>query len=117
MSLNELAHKIHVNSVKKGFWTDEVPVGWELMAKLLLINSEVAEALEELRNHPLSEYPMPGYLCDVITGKPEGFSVELADALIRTLDLMYECGIDIDEVVKAKMEFNATRPYKHGKSV
>lgn len=117
MTLNTIAEDINDYSHSHGFWDDNVPMGYKVMAKLLLINSEVAEATEELRRKPLIDWPAPGFMCDVISGKPEGFSVELADALIRTLDLMYECGIDIDYVVKMKMAYNKTRPYKHGKSV
>ena len=47
--------------------------------------------------------------------KPEGFVVEIADAVIRLLDLSAGLGIDIDAHVCYKLEYNATRPYKHGK--
>lgn len=49
------------------------------------------------------------------SGKPIGLPSELADVLIRVLDLMNYLEIDIDYNVEVKMAFNATRPYKHGK--
>ena len=49
-------------------------------------------------------------------GKPEGYPTELADIIIRTLDLAYMLGIDIDAAVQEKLAFNATRGHKHGKT-
>lgn len=40
---------------------------------------------------------------------------ELADALIRLLDLTAHLGIDIERHIELKMQYNALRPYKHGK--
>jgi NTP pyrophosphatase (non-canonical NTP hydrolase) len=49
------------------------------------------------------------------TGKPEGFPVELADAVIRLFGLAYEAGIDLPAAIEEKLAYNATRPFKHGK--
>ena len=40
---------------------------------------------------------------------------EIADAVIRIFDLAGIYGIDLDWHVRAKMAYNETRPYKHGK--
>lgn len=48
--------------------------------------------------------------------KPEGFGVELADAVIRILDLMQEKGLPVRGLFASKMAYNETRPYKHGKA-
>jgi hypothetical protein len=40
---------------------------------------------------------------------------ELADVIIRALDLSARLGIDIDRAVLAKHEYNKTRPILHGK--
>ena len=50
-------------------------------------------------------------------GKPEGYPTELADIIIRTLDLAYMLSIDIDAAVQEKLAFNATRGHKHGKAI
>lgn len=47
--------------------------------------------------------------------KPEGFGVELADAVIRIADLAYLTGIDLEALIREKHQYNATRPYKHGR--
>ena len=47
--------------------------------------------------------------------KPEGVPAELADVVIRCFDMADYYGIDLEEAILEKHEFNKTRPYKHGK--
>ena len=127
-SLNELARDINENAVLHGFW-DEVRNYGETLA---LIHSEISEALEEHRaGKPAAYVPVHQEGCQHSEGeaqpslecmkycKLEGHVVELADALIRILDLVhveakYE-GVDFEMLVERKMIYNANRPYKHGK--
>jgi hypothetical protein len=46
--------------------------------------------------------------------KPTGVDAELADVLIRVLDIMYSRGVNIDMLVREKMAYNETREYRHG---
>jgi hypothetical protein len=46
--------------------------------------------------------------------EPHGVPTELADILIRVLDLFRAWNLDADTVVQDKMLFNDHRPYKHG---
>jgi NTP pyrophosphatase (non-canonical NTP hydrolase) len=46
--------------------------------------------------------------------KPEGIPSELADVIIRVLDMCGALGIDIAAALADKMAFNETRPYRHG---
>lgn len=46
--------------------------------------------------------------------EPHGVPTELADILIRVLDLFAAWGLDPDTSVRDKMEFNKHRQYKHG---
>jgi hypothetical protein len=46
--------------------------------------------------------------------KPEGFAVELADAIIRIFDLAEALNLSIEEALVVKARYNDTRPYKHG---
>ncbi|HEX5437177.1 MAG TPA: hypothetical protein VFW98_08455 [Gemmatimonadaceae bacterium] len=79
--------------------------------RIALMHSELSEALEEYRaGHALTEV----YERD---GKPEGYPIELADVIIRILDHCTAEGIDIQGAVLRKMEYNATRPHRHGGKV
>ncbi len=108
-SLNTLADEIYENNVRHGF-TAQAGEETNIDRHLMLIVGEVAEAQEELRSgHGVHEVY---YRED---GKPEGFGMEIADAIIRALGLAAELELDIDALVRDKMSFNETRPYKHGR--
>lgn len=129
VNINETAAKIHRTAKQHGFWNKERNFGEMLM----LVTSELAEALEEDRaGRPLvwakctecgesrmfSNWPEGpnGWLCHGLPLKPEGAAVELADALIRILDMMHSTKVDIEEVIRIKMNYNDTREHMHGKS-
>lgn len=74
----------------------------------MLMVTELAEAMEEFRSgFPINEI----YYKD---GKPEGVPIELADVVIRIGNFCGANGIDLEEAVCKKMDFNRTRPYRHG---
>ena len=77
--------------------------------RMMLIVSEVAEMLEAFRK----DHKPAGFYIEV-DGKPEGVATELADVVIRCLDYAQIYGIDLGEVMLAKLRYNATRPHKHG---
>lgn len=105
--------------------------------KLALIHEEISEALGEIRSgrDPLEiyfkdtkgrfgevdatfteqDYDMAG----VPLLKPEGFLVELVDAVIRIGDLTYLVGDTTGEQLayaqRIKHEYNVTRSFKHGR--
>lgn len=94
---------------------------------LMLMATELAEALEELRNHRGVEeiYFADGFRIDPDFdyvegvkghGKPEGFPVELVDVLIRLLDLWAHKlpRLDLEQVLDLKHRYNITREYRHG---
>lgn len=105
VSLNEWRDAAFSNAKEKG-WHDTD--NDDFVAKLALIHSEISEVLEEYRNNKgVTEIYYNGE-------KPEGIPVELADALIRIFDLCGKYGIDIQEAVKIKHNYNKTRPHRHG---
>lgn len=131
--LNKLANEIHENAVAHGWW-DNPPRFGEIVA---LCHAELSEALEEYRAgrpmlwHACEEgeqpYPScaPGDIydctmagqeekCAYYGAKPEGIAVEMADCLIRILDWAGHEGVDMDAIVRAKMDYNKARPYRHG---
>lgn len=133
MNINELAKEVHENAVAHGWW--ETPPS--IPEALCFIHGELSEALEEYREgNPLiygtcalaAENCKYSGACDRvghpgegegITGpcKPEGIAVELADVILRTLDLLAALGVNVDAVVMAKHKYNLGREYKHGGKV
>jgi NTP pyrophosphatase (non-canonical NTP hydrolase) len=106
--LTQLIQTIHKNSIDHGWYDKERSFG-DITA---LIHSEVTEAFEEYRN---GHDPQEIYFSE--GGKPEGVGIELADAIIRILDYCGAAGIDIDECIRIKHEYNVSRPYRHGGKV
>lgn len=113
----ELAYE---NSKAHGFWDDYLRVShflsghsgialkYELdtkLHKIALIHSELGEMTEGVRK------PHPDEHCPAFTSE----EIELADALIRAFDYAGAFRLRLGEAVLAKMEYNKSRPYKHGK--
>ena len=130
MNMNEWAREIHENAKAHGWWESDR----ELPEILMLIVSELSEALEEYRaGRPMVWHKCmwdgkecsdetyckhrDGDTCNTgdLHDKPEGIAVEVIDALIRILDWCGKEGLDVEALVKEKHEYNKTRPYKHGK--
>jgi hypothetical protein len=105
MTLNELAENVHFAAVEKGWWDGERPMG-DVIAN---IHSELSEAWEFYRSGmSLTEVHYTG------NNKPDGFAIELADTIIRILDLSARLGLDMDALVAEKMDYNQSRPHRHG---
>ena len=116
-NINELCKESHAISLEKG-WYDK---GDRNIGELLmLVTSELVEALEEVRNgwNPKAIYYSGEGSASKEQSekhpKPEGFPVELADAVIRIADLCGYLGIDLEEAIRIKTEYNKTRPSRHG---
>lgn len=106
MNINETMVGIHRNAVDKGWWETDRNIG-EVIA---LCHSELSEALEEARKGKFETY-----YNELKPDKPEGVYVELADCMIRIMDYCGHIGIDLESVIREKMIYNGSRPYKHGK--
>lgn len=106
-----------LNDYRDEAFKDAKSKGWhdsnfdDFPTKLALMHSEISEALEEFRSgRGYDEI----YYDEEKPGKPEGIPIELADLFIRLMDLCGKYDIDIESAVKMKMEFNKTRPHRHG---
>lgn len=93
--LNELIKECHRIAKSKGWWDTERNDG-ELIA---LMHSELSEALEAMRNH----------------GTMDNVAEELADCCIRIFDYCGAREIDLEAMLVKKIEYNKSRPYRHGK--
>lgn len=79
----------------------------DVLASLMLITGEVAEASEDVRDGKMETY------LDA-KGKPCGFPSEIADTVIRCLHLASMLKIDLAKEIATKMEYNYSRPFRHG---
>jgi NTP pyrophosphatase (non-canonical NTP hydrolase) len=118
MEIKELIKTAHENAVSKGFWNTELSTikkirsnkdftDNELQAvinafrnqRLLLVVSELVEAMEALRHNDWLNY-----------------KEELADVMIRMGDLAGGEDIKLHNEIAIKMERNKERPKLHGKA-
>lgn len=110
MKINKLVEEVHENAVNHGWWEGEKNFG-EL---IVLCHSELSEVIEEARNGRATNETY--YTLDAQgMAKPEGVPSELADVVIRIMDICGNYGIDLEAIIKEKHEYNKKRPYKHGK--
>ena len=112
-AIKELQNEIHQANVIAGWWTDLSTnmdlaeesrqgsrLGKALVAeKLCLIHSEVSEAMEGHRKN-IPDDKLPHRLM---------LEVELADAVIRILDLCGALELDLAGAIAEKLDYNATR--------
>jgi NTP pyrophosphatase (non-canonical NTP hydrolase) len=111
MEIKRLVDICHKIAIKKGFWGDTginkkthntyvaFPTQRNDGEMLMLIVSELGEALEALRHNNIPH-----------------FEEEIADTFIRLFDLCGGKNIDIENRIKEKIKKNIKRPYKHGKA-
>lgn len=115
MELNKLRDKIHVIAKEKGFWDKPRETGTLLM----LVVSELSEAMEADRKGRYANFDK--YYKGIAHGDPfetyikDSFEDELADVIIRILDLCGAKDIDIEKHIELKMKYNQTRDKMHGK--
>ncbi len=77
----------------------------DTLVRLCLIHTEVSEAVQEVKRHWEGD------------GSPElveQVGEELADVLIRVLDLAGCIGVDLQSAVEAKFKANSKRPHLYG---
>lgn len=95
MNLTELSKTIRFDNASQGF----DPTEGGIDRYLLLAISEICEAQNELRDGHNPDEIYHSVQCGPINNgltKPEGFPVEIADAIIRLLDICGKFDISID---------------------
>ena len=126
----EIQSAVHNLAKEKG-WHD---VDSSLTERIMLVVTELAEAVESIRRN---EPPVwqKGKTKDPLAGeqalirlmpisqewdsnvKPEGVLTELADAVIRIMDICEAQGWDLEQAIKLKHTYNKSRSYRHGGKV
>lgn len=120
-TITTLQKQAHDISSSNGFWdvfqdyydSPEV-LHRDVATRLALIADEAHEALAELRSHKFDE--AAAERGDYTSQLPASFGEELADIIIRTLDLAEGLNIDLEGHVVRKVEANKDRPRRHGKN-
>jgi NTP pyrophosphatase (non-canonical NTP hydrolase) len=106
-----MMQEVRKNVLAKGWRTGDNTFG----DYIALLHSEVSEALEAFRDHgDFQQHFVPVPDSDPPVMKPTGVDNELADVLIRLLDMCDLYGIDLFRAYQEKMAYNRTRPYQHG---
>lgn len=101
--INELTTLIADWCERKGFESPLTILGEDandMLGKLALVHSEVSEAISAVRD-----------------GNFDNFKEEMADIIIRVLQLVGSLGahVDMKDEIATKMEINEQRPRRHGK--
>ncbi|BAQ14703.1 MazG nucleotide pyrophosphohydrolase domain-containing protein [Clostridium botulinum] len=117
LKIKEMVKDAHKNAIDHGFWEEEHNIITKMCVKgfkdeeikavkrafmcqrLMLIVSEVSEAVNALRKDD-----------------KENYAEELADIILRTSDTALGDTVDIEKEIKKKMKKNRSRPYKHDKA-
>lgn len=97
MTIAKMQKEAHRIAVMHGWIVPPFSDADGVLAKLMLVVSEVAEACEAVRHDDA-----------------RNFREELADTVIRIMDIAETHGFDLEHEIHKKMVINATRPYKHG---
>ena len=120
VTINEVIREAHQTAIVKGFYVhlagDDIASGnvgeWALrrpdayrhlsgtgiLGQLILIHSEVTEAMESDRRNE----------------GDDRIAEELADIVIRVADLAGYMNLDLDKAIEDKIAANKLRPHRHG---
>ena len=121
--LNDLRDVIHLTARRKGFWDNDRNLGEMLMlvvtelseamethrkdGSIIPISNDIKEAMAEMSDEEFKEH--------FVLVVKDTFADEMADALIRIMDICGGMNIDIDWHVRNKIRYNTTRERLHGK--
>jgi NTP pyrophosphatase (non-canonical NTP hydrolase) len=109
VTLDSMAKDVHETAVEKGFWKiiegeDQEFIDIFITKQLMMIVSEAVEVMEAVRK----------------SRGPEDIADEMADIVIRTLDLyqglkdLEYVNTDLQVAFNNKTSFNLTRPERNG---
>lgn len=126
MSINDFAKEVHANARSKG-WYDGGKAQ-NIGERIALIHSEVSEALEADRENrycqivnlqifttnQIKSWNEKHFLETFEAGIKDTFEDEMADIVIRVMDMCALKNIDLESHIIAKMRYNSLRPIQHG---
>lgn len=97
MTLDAIQRRVHQIAADHGWTVPPFADADGVLAKLMLVTTEVAEAAEAVRHDDEAN-----------------FREECADAVIRLLDIAESHGFSLHAEIIAKMDANSKREYRHG---
>lgn len=110
--LRKLSSELHATSRSKGWWHDRDKLSLTKVGQvhvdigcLALCISELSEAIENVRANYAPDDKVPEY---------SGLEAELADTVIRILDLAAARKLNVVGAMFAKAEMNKGRAHRHG---
>jgi hypothetical protein len=121
LAVTTASEECYETAADHGFHDEERSYGEELC----LIHSEVSECMEDMRVGNINSNLCP-FLIDApehaqptdpryVQTKPfSKAELELADVVIRCMDMAVAHGWDLANAVATKMAYNRSREYKHG---
>jgi NTP pyrophosphatase (non-canonical NTP hydrolase) len=115
-TIDEIADTVHACAVEHGFHPKEQPIEVFIANQCNNLHAEISELWDAFRAGEAD------HLCDKAS-KMLGLQLrpltkaeeELADIIIRALDVSRRLRIDIYTAILTKHAFNKTRPFRHGK--
>lgn len=124
--INNFCKDIYKANKAKGFWDDRENIphmmreldGYFSEEKIKAVEKALVGQLIALQHSELSE-ALEADRKDLMDDKlphRKGLEVELADAVIRIFDTAGGLDMDLGGAIIEKLEYNTSRPYKHGKS-
>jgi NTP pyrophosphatase (non-canonical NTP hydrolase) len=101
-AISELMYHIHQTATSKGWWEKDR----DYPELLMLVVSELSEGLEGVRrSEPRKSDKIPEF---------SEIEEELADAVIRIMDMCEHKGLRLGEAMIEKMKYNDAREFRHG---
>lgn len=109
-NFNATAAQCHNTALEKGWWDKEHEKERTFASFIANCQAELSEAWEYYRKAP------SGTTAQLSDHIPEfyGIEEELADVIIRIMDMACKYEIRVAEALIAKMAYNRTRPHRHG---
>ena len=100
INLMELVYEEYKKNGFYDYWNSVKPFEVGVLAEIALVDTEIAEGIDAMRD---LDY--------------EHLAEEIADRVIRSMNLANRLGIDLEKAIIDKHMKNLKRPKKHGRKV